>query len=250
MKPAPTTCSVFGEHWDVEILDVPAKGKNQDAWHIGRDSVVVVDGATPLGEDWPQDVGDFARRIAPTLTKFADDSNLETEEVWHKAIEEIGQLFSPEGFRRSAGAILLRKVENKLEFSALGDLYAMARSNSEFHFFHNNQIVELDQAAKKKGGLSSLIENRMKLNTVEGYWIFGDNPTAATHITRDAFPSEGCSEIFLSSDGYFRNRFEDPQEILNEARAVGLEMPEFDPNGLLLDAPDDVTAIYLKRQEK
>jgi len=242
--------SLFGGFWSVRILSEPANGKNQDAWAIGKNSAVVVDGATPLDSSWPQDVGEFANRISEVITEFADQTELPTSDVWRNSILKLRNEFSPSGYLRSAGVILLRKREEKLEISTLGDLYGAINCQNEYSLIHDNTLSNLDMKAKSINGQEILIKNRKLVNSPNGYWIFADDQEAANHIFVKSYRLQNVTELLISSDGYMRNRDIDSKTIFDDIRSSGLIAPRFHESNSLLDAPDDVTAIYLKNLDE
>lgn len=241
---------LFGGLWSGQILSEPAKGKNQDAWAIGKNSAVVVDGATPLDSSWPQDVGEFAKRISQVITEYADQMELPTSDVWRNSILRLRNEFSPSDYLRSAGVILLRKRDEKLEVSSLGDLYVAINCHNEYSLIHDSTISDLDMKAKSIGGQEILIENRKLVNSPNGYWIFADDEEAANHIFINSYRLQNVTELLISSDGYMRNRAIDPKIIFDDIRSSGLIAPRFHESNSLLDAPDDVTAIYLKNLDE
>lgn len=237
---------IFGRNWKLSVLEQPAVGKNQDAWLIGENCVVVVDGATPLDDTWPQDVGDFARAIADSMIRLADSSEMATIEVWENSILELRKVFAPSGYLRSASVLLLRRRGDLMEFSSLGDVIGIVRKSNISTLVRDETIPSLDDIAKNIGGNEILIEHRKNLNTDKGYWIFADDVNAAKHLMIHSFRMEDRLEILMSSDGFFRGRQMDPALILGDVATFGLIPPHFESSSAILDSPDDVTVIHLE----
>lgn len=239
--------SIFDSTWDISILNKPAPNKNQDAYAIGKNSIIAVDGATPLDTDWPSDIGDYARDIANTFVRFADNSTLSTKQVWRNSFQEINAKYPKSSYKRSAGVMLARRLENRIEFSSLGDLYGCIKFSDSYKFFHNDRISKLDESIDADSVKNQLIVNRMKQNRPDGYWIFSDSDEALNHL--DYFESEidKCVSFLISTDGYFRDKNKDAKKIIDDIEASGFKMPKFSGNRSVIDAPDDVTIIYALR---
>lgn len=246
--PPPKVIDVFGETWSLDVLDIPVPSKGQDAWMVGENSIVVVDGATPLDPSWPQDVDRFAAAIAESLcagTLRWPDSPI--EDIWRRSILEMREEFGTAGILRSAGAVLLRTAGSNLEFSLLGDLVGAIKTSEGHVEVMTTRLTELDEMARKLGTRSALITNRQKANSTDGYWIFADDVKAAEHLTIATAPLREVSSILLASDGYLYARTKIPHLILQAALTDGLMAPEPSDDKAILTHQDDVTAILLKR---
>lgn len=229
--------------WEVVVVDVPFSGKDHDAWAASSSSVAVVDGATPLASDWPQDLKQFATSIARQLTRETD---VPMTQVWREAIVSLRERFEPAGYRRSAGAALVRDEGGRVELGVLGDIRCLVTVNHTVYELIDHRLSELDNRAKAIGTMQVLMENRATANTPDGYPIFADDPTASDRLTYASFDRGSVSSIALMSDGAWRVLPSSPEEALSLLAKLGPAKAIEDSK---VPLTDDATIVYLREND-
>jgi hypothetical protein len=209
------------EFWEVSVLDIPYAGKNHDAWAVGERAAAVVDGATPLKPDWPQDLKEFSSAIARHMV--ASDLAEPMEEVWRHSIEALRERFRPAGHRRSAGVAFVRSVDTHLEFATIGDVMALVGTSSGTKRVLDPALVALDRAAEQAGTETALLDNRAKANQPDGYAVFADDPSASLNLTTLRVAAAEVKSFALLTDGAWRHLEDDPDAALAALCATDLE---------------------------
>lgn len=233
--------------WELDVLHVPVPGKGHDFWDRSPSAVVVVDGATPLDESWPQDIASFAREIASRISAACDARGNDTiERIFKDTITELHEQFPPAGHKRTAGVTVARIHGDLLELALLGDLVAVAVADDGLHVVSTSRLAELDEMARQDGTRAALLANRKLANVDSGYWVFGDDPGAANHLVVTQLPLASVQAVLLASDGYLRGH-STPESALDEALSQGLRAPTMDAQAAGLAGPDDATAVLLRR---
>ena len=194
---------------DVWASRSDASGKGQDRYRIASCFLGVADGATPLAEEWPSNVGEFAETGLRNLAKLCTDPVMPVNEVWRRAIAATAaqhRLREPE---LSAGVAIARIVGEYLEFAAIGDCEAVVRrTTGEYLRLHDGRLQELDALAMNAPDAASeyrrMLQTRRAMNSAGGYWIFAGNPDAADHIVTRRLRADEVSAFLLYSDGFYR----------------------------------------------
>jgi len=199
--------------WHVDIVDSPMGGKNHDAWSVAEHAACVVDGATPLAADWPNDLKSFSRAIAAALVGGRTGGSVRG--VWEDAIGALRGQFSPEGYRRSAGAALVRETGMQLEFSTLGDVTCLVATDESTLQVLDPRLIELDRQAERAGTRQALIDNRRKANMPDGYPVFADDPRASDQLTTLTVDASRVRAFALLSDGAWRHLDPNPAVALD-----------------------------------
>ncbi|WP_205683902.1 hypothetical protein [Cryobacterium aureum] len=226
-------------------VDRPLIGKNHDAWQVAAAEACVVDGATPLGDDWPQDLKAFAQAIAGALTTPKTDAD---SEVWSGAITALRDRFEPAGYRRSAGAALVRMRGDQLVFSTIGDVMCLVQTVDATVRVFDDRLVALDRQSSDVGTRAALIENRARLNQPGGYPIFADDPAAGAEITSLSVTADSVRAFALLSDGAWHHLDDNPVAALDALCATplpGAFQRQVERSGLPLS--DDATIVLFTR---
>lgn len=189
--------------WDVDIVDTALVGKDHDAWSVAEHAACVVDGATPLEADWPNDLKPFSRAIAAALVGARAGGPVQG--IWEDAIVALRAQFSPAGYRRSAGAALVRATGTKLEFSTMGDVMCLVATDESTLLVLDPTLIELDRQAEFAGTRQALIDNRRKANMPDGYAVFSDDPRASDKLTTLTVDASRVRAFALLSDGAWRH---------------------------------------------
>jgi hypothetical protein len=199
--------------WLVDVVDFPFPGKNHDAWALADNAASVVDGATPLETDWPTDLKRFSQAVAAAL--IGARVGLPLQAVWENAIVALRSQFSPQGYRRSAAAALVRETGGQLEFSALGDVKCLIETAENTLQLLDTRVIDLDLQAARSGSRQAFIDNRKKANTPDGYPIFSDDPRASERITTLVLDSRVVRSFALLSDGAWQHLDPNPAVALD-----------------------------------
>lgn len=232
------------QDWQVHIFDQPFPGKGQDAWALGKLSACLVDGATPLAEDWPQDIGDFARLAAQTMVRQSDSTERDICEVWAGTIRHLSDNFAPVGFKRTAGAAVVRSVGRDVTFSGLGDVMCLVQTVDGSVTVLDPTLPALDRAASLRGNTSEvLIANRRLANDTDGYPIVGDDPSVGSKAVTRVFAVDSLIRFWLMTDGVWRNLPGNADEAIAQ-----LVLPEGSSRcNFLRDLDDDATMLAFTR---
>lgn len=212
--------SGWSSTWQVATVDVPLAGKNHDAWQVSNAAACVVDGATPLGAEWPQDLKAFAQAIAASLSQASATRG--DSDVWRESIRSLRNQFEPAGYRRSAGAALVRMRGDQLVFSTLGDVMCLVQTTDTTVRVFDDRLVALDRQSGELGTRAALVKNRARLNQPGGYPIFADDPAAGDAITSLSVAEPSVRAFALLSDGAWRHLDENPAAALNDLCATSL----------------------------
>lgn len=198
--------------WRFDVGDLPFPGKGQDAWRVGAHSAVVADGATPLSPDWPQDVREFAEAAASAFVDAAElMQSASDESIWTQALLELGGMFAPAGYRRSAGLTLVRSVGTTVRFSTVGDVLTIVDSVEGVFDLMSQDLPRLDTVAGESGNdLDTLISNRKLANVEGGYAIISDDPQTAFRTDQLSVEARGIKAFWMMSDGFWRHLPDDP----------------------------------------
>ena len=246
------TTKLGGISWTVEVLDIPFPGKNQDGWCVGETSAAVTDGATPLADDWPQDVGDFARRAAELLVFIA---GVPVEEVspllWKRVVNLLAQEYPPAGHKRTAGAAVVAGRGSDIVFSSVGDVQVLLQSEKGVTRLMGPKLPELDAKAQASEDPWSMFHvHRALANTDAGYPIVGDDPTIGKRAEHMLVSAHSVERFWIMSDGLWRNLPDTPQLAAETLAATNLAIladgGSADASPLVLE--DDLTAMAFTRQ--
>lgn len=232
--------------WSVDSLQIPFRGKDQDGMAVGKGSVAVVDGATPLDPSWPQDVGLFAREAARCLVEAADTCapGGDGRDIWSRTVKALAEHFPPQGHRRTASAGIVFGRGELLCVSSLGDVCTLVQTSTGPVRVIDNRLVLLDQEAAQESDVHTrLVANRALANHPNGYPILGDDPTVGAVAQTVEIEATDVRNVWIMSDGFWRNLPDDPivaVEHLLAAEAGSLAT-------LVSAAPtDDVTTVRLR----
>lgn len=252
----------------LDAVSSAAVHKGHDRYFAGSHLMAVVDGATPLRSEWPQNVGEFASTVVECLKDSCYDEAIEMAEAWRLAIRCVRQKFGDIQPYLSAGVALARVRRGVVELSVVGDCGIVIKvASGEVIQVHDIKLSEMDAAAKSTGTAAtiaaSLLRNRMRMNSPSGYWIFSTDDKVADHIRVVRLKIQDVRDLLLYSDGLYRlvepyGFFDSPEELLDGAARDGVEHLlkilrnleqdgiVKDPSRSVLDAPDDATGILVR----
>lgn len=185
---------------------------------------------------------------------------------------EIQELDTP-----SASVVIIKFHKSKLEYFLLGDCTLMFKDLNKnllikdervckfdddiFRKMDNlNKIEKLTIDEKKKILLPFIIENRLKKNSEEGYWILEFNKEAVEKAVHGFIDIENEAKIIMSSDGFScawdRYNIFNKNEIIEIGQYKGIEyiknetrkLEDKDKKGLIFPRfkkSDDSSCVYL-----
>lgn len=230
--------------WEVNVGHVSLPGKGHDAWAVGVNSAAVVDGATPLSSDWPQDLRAFAKRAAEALiTQSEVGANRQSPNVWADVIRTLAYEFPPAGYKRTAGAAVVRSLGDLISFSTLGDVMCLIQTDAGSIRLLDPTLPMLDDLALTcVDRASALYQHRQMANSPNGYAVLGDNLAASERALNVDFEAHTLKQFWLMTDGIWRQLPDDPEK----AVSVMTSAPEFEYSNLLRRTDDDATVLAFR----
>lgn len=182
----------------------------------------------------------------------------------------------------SASAIIIKFYKDKLEYILLGDCTLLLNKLDENIKIKDERVCKLDEKVflkmeklnkssnltileKKDILLPFIIENRLKKNTDNGYWILEFNKNAVEKSVHGYIDIEDEVKIMMSSDGFScawdrYNIFEE-NEMIEVGKSKGIEyinekireLEKKDNNGMIFPRfkeSDDSSCVYLHITKK
>ena len=217
---------------------------NEDAIFVSDNCLAVIDGATGLNNIHLTSSDSDAAYLSNRLSELLNESNLddipatlkEAAFIIKQELDALG--YDLENSYPSAGIAIAKINDDMLDCYTLGDpLILLKHKNSAMISIQDKSLVELDDLAinkmielHEKTGCSIfkarqqindlLIENRLKMNTPDGYYIFDPTGVGIDYINYFSIPVEDVKSIALMTDGFYAVQFcynivEDNKELLN-----------------------------------
>lgn len=264
-----------GARYTVDVLDLPAPEKGQDAYLTSDGFAGVADGSTPLLASVPtESVASFAGDVLAALCRHADQPRAQMVE---QALAELGSPSVSVERGVSSTAAVVRAGSDGLEAGVLGDCLVVARSASETVTLtdarldpYDTRAAEqlaaairngVDEAAAQESINDLLVSNRRLANKPGHYWLITGDKRAATEWRWSRLPHD-AEAILLCSDGFSRlvdplAEYADEESLLRAAETDGLDAlgrrlraRENAPDSLIeaprLSRHDDATAVLLR----
>lgn len=261
---------------------------NEDIVGICKKGAWVLDGATGLNNKNLISEESDAKWYVSWWNKYLRENlneNKSLKEIVLKGLEnikreyllklnglEIQKLDTP-----SASAIIIKFHKDKLEYILLGDCTLIFKDLNKnilvkdervckfddeiFRKMDNlNKIENLNIDEKKKILLPFIIENRLKKNSEEGYWILEFNKEAVEKAIHGFIEINNEAKIIMSSDGFScawdRYNIFNENEIIEIGQYKGIEyiknetrkLEDKDKKGLIFPRfkkSDDSSCLYL-----
>jgi len=245
----------------------------------------VIDGATALSSDKPDkatyEVQSIVEKIDETIKTRTDDTRVSLKNIMYEAAEEVNTLI-PELHRRepweipSCAIAITRINEESIDYILLGDVTIVFQSDG-LHVITDNSVGVLDKIAitekyrlqvdygftskEARNAITPILrENRSKMNTPNGYWIFNGDINAIDNALTGKIQIKNSGKLLLSTDGFSRlvdlfsayntwesllNDLENKtlEDMANRLRKLELQDPEC-INYPRFSIHDDATAIY------
>lgn len=244
----------------------------------------VIDGATDVGpvrifKAAESDAARFAEIFAAEIVKGPADPR-EIPQAWfarllpriRAAVErdvKIPLKDAPLASYPTAAATWVRVRKGKLEGATLGDSIAIVKAPDGVVTVFGESGKPAEEQTRAKTVMAMTSEDRLKWlqdvraihNTARGYWVFGVQPEAASHIVHQTADAPPGTKVLAMTDGFYRlvspyARYTDEQLIdAVVARGLGPLMrelrdmeasPEDDARIGRFKTSDDATALLLE----
>ncbi|TWB34058.1 protein phosphatase 2C domain-containing protein [Nitrospirillum pindoramense] len=216
------------------ISEAGGTSANEDAAGHHGDWAWVIDGATGISGAAITGLSDaawFSRQVDQALRRHAADSDgLSTDTVLRRVVEDVAQAFigATEGRPRarherpSAAFALLRRIDDRLEMTTLGDCGIIHRDrdgragvfgSSNIPVFEARTLQAARRALEATPDLTpselwnqvvgQVRANRQSMNTTDGYWVLSTDTEALAHVDRQVVPLDN-GPVALATDGFLR----------------------------------------------
>ena len=206
--------------WDIQTFHQPLPHKNHDAYNITPHAITVADGATPLNETYPTDVGQFAQDACTEINTQLSTHNM--TKAYRNAITTLQQTYPPAGHLRTTGTGTAHIQQNIITFATLGDVTCYIQTSNKTITLQDQRLIKLDNTIPDNSPLTSYLHNRTLANTNKGYPIFADNPNTANHLTQTTMPTANIQAFIIATDGAWRLFNTTPTDFITMATRQGL----------------------------
>lgn len=261
---------------------------NEDVVGICKKGVWVLDGATGLNNKNLISEESDAKWYVSWWNKYLSENlneNKPLKEIVLNGLEnikreyllklnglEIQELDTP-----SASVVIIKFHKSKLEYFLLGDCTLLFKDLNKNLLIKDERVCKFDDEIyrkmdnlnkienltideKKKILLPFIIENRLKKNSEEGYWILEFNKEAVEKAVHGFIDIENEAKIIMSSDGFScawdRYNIFNKNEIIEIGQYKGIEyiknetrkLEDKDKKGLIFPRfkkSDDSSCVYL-----
>ncbi|WP_280769726.1 protein phosphatase 2C domain-containing protein [Salipaludibacillus daqingensis] len=203
---------------------------NEDAVGLAENIAWVIDGATSIFptsylSHEKNDIVWIVEQVEKWFPTFIDHA-LSLEEILKKTMEQVREeaLKTNPHIREAKGyelptftVVLLRQIEDKLEYFILGDSGLMIESENTIKHLTDTRLEEFNDRNKKafdelKGNyklddpkvLKVLQNQRKLLNTEEGYWIGSIDGRGISHGIKGEMKLNKKTRVLCFSDGFSR----------------------------------------------
>jgi hypothetical protein len=240
------------EGWTATVLNIPKDGKNHDGWLIKNGNIIVADGSTPLGDDWPQDLRKWVGSILNLISEYGKAPEVPLIQAWGEAVETNNTLFKPAGWKRTCYISHVRISYNVVETLTVGDVKLafmfkdgtveeVFDSRLESHEKREDALI----AEEAKTTLEAALTNRAKVNTADGYYAVADDPKIGSHAISKNYNTLDVVSLIIASDGFWRlfSSASDMFQATNTDDVIEI-MESIESSGEIVD---DLTFIRLNR---
>ena len=199
------------EGWTATVLNIPKDGKNHDGWLIKNGNIIVADGSTPLGDDWPQDLRKWVDSILNLISVYGKAPEVPLIQAWGEAVETNNTLFKPAGWKRTCYISHVRISYNVVETLTVGDvkLAVMFKDGNVEEIFDSRLDVhekfeDALIATGVKTPMEAALTNRAKVNTPDGYYAVADDPKIGSQSISKNYEASDVVSLIIASDGFWR----------------------------------------------
>lgn len=177
----------------------------------------------------------------------------------------------------SCSIVIIKYYKDKLEYLVLGDCTLLTKVNNNYNCIKDESVCRLDEVVfnsiknieninelslldKKNKVLPVIIENRLKKNSKEGYWILEFNKDAVDNAIHGFIDVKDEISIVLTSDGFScafdRYNLVNKKDVFSIVQNEGIDhiynkirnLEREDLNGIVyprFKMSDDSTCVYL-----
>ena len=206
---------------------------NEDSIGYSSNFIFVIDGASSLQKEKittkNSDAEYFSHHLCNGLMENLGDTSRDIKTIILSILENIKKDYDKQKENSLASTIIppsasvsiFRINQNQLEYFGLGDCTAVIKKNSqEVIVLHDDTVAKLDNIViqqmikissehnisireARKWVDELLINNRLKMNTPEGYWTVDLSGVGVMfHATTCLFPACDIYNIAVMSDGF------------------------------------------------
>ena len=212
------------------LCEKGSESYNEDMVGICKKGAWVLDGATGLNNKNLISKESDAKWYVSWWNKYLEENiskNTSLKKIVLDGLEDIKKeyLLKLNGLKieeldtPSASAIIIKLYEDKLEYFLLGDCTLLLNDLKKNTIIKDERVCQFDEEVlirmselnkieklslveKKNILLPLIIENRLKKNSEEGYWILEFNKEAVEKSIHGYINIENELKIMMSSDGF------------------------------------------------
>lgn len=193
---------------------------NEDTYIIGSDYLVVIDGATNLGVKTKYNANWFVLELKKYL-KEELDKKYDIKETLTNSINKIKQQVDSDFNEVSCSIIIVRKVNDKLQYCSLGDCTGVIEFKNKVEVFYKTKLEEFDnksievinhtakqknisfkEAMDTKEALDILVKHRNLKNKTNGYYTLDLSRIGIQYIDIYEFELKDVNNVLLMTDGF------------------------------------------------
>lgn len=274
---------------DSKLLCCKGSGEfNEDVAGISRYGAWVLDGATGLNNKKIVSDESDAKWYVDWWNNYLSqniDKDFSLKDILYNGIDivtreykntvgntKVDKLDIP-----SCSIVIIKYYKDKLEYLVLGDCTLLTKVNNNYNCIKDESVCKLDEVVfnsiknieninelslldKKNKVLPVIIENRLKKNTKEGYWILEFNKDAVDNAIHGFIDVKDEISIVLTSDGFScafdRYNLVNKKDVFSIVQNEGIDhiynkirnLEREDLNGIVyprFKMSDDSTCVYL-----
>lgn len=274
---------------DSKLLCCKGSGEfNEDVAGISRYGAWVLDGATGLNNKKIVSDESDAKWYVDWWNNYLSqniDKDFSLKDILYNGIDivtreykntvgntKVDKLDIP-----SCSIVIIKYYKDKLEYLVLGDCTLLTKVNNNYNCIKDESVCRLDEVVfnsiknieninelslldKKNKVLPVIIENRLKKNTKEGYWILEFNKDAVDNAIHGFIDVKDEISIVLTSDGFScafdRYNLVNKKDVFSIVQNEGIDhiynkirnLEREDLNGIVyprFKMSDDSTCVYL-----
>lgn len=274
---------------DSKLLCCKGSGEfNEDVAGISRYGAWVLDGATGLNNKKIVSDESDAKWYVDWWNNYLSqniDKDFSLKDILYNGIDivtreykntvgntKVDKLDIP-----SCSIVIIKYYKDKLEYLVLGDCTLLTKVNNNYNCIKDESVCRLDEVVfnsiknieninelslldKKNKVLPVIIENRLKKNTKEGYWILEFNKDAVDNAIHGFIDVKDEISIVLTSDGFScafdRYNLVNKKDVFSIVQNEGIDhiynkirnLEREDLNGIVyprFKVSDDSTCVYL-----
>ena len=261
---------------------------NEDVAGISRYGAWVLDGATGLNNKKIVSDESDAKWYVDWWNNYLSqniDKDFSLKDILNNGIDSVareykntvGNIKVDKLDIPSCSIVIIKYYKDKLEYLVLGDCTLLTKVNNNYNCIKDESVCRLDEVVfnsiknieninelslldKKNKVLPVIIENRLKKNSKEGYWILEFNKDAVDNAIHGFIDVKDEISIVLTSDGFScafdRYNLVNKKDVFSIVKNKGIDyiyskirdLEREDLNGIVyprFKVSDDSTCVYL-----